>query len=514
MSEASHIATDTQTSVIKLKNSLDQLSDRIATNSDSSLILSEAMAMFSTFFNEIGNPEFAPEELITGDTPRSSVYNQNLKQIYNDISRFYQELKNLSAANIKSFNYSQVVISEIKKRAEYLSSIVLDLNILNNFTRGDVIVAGDDFTNLDNLDKSAALSSPMGELLSGGAGLALARSQSENISNQPRVEVEVIPIAPTNSTSPTPGNIGRFYEGNFYNLLGFARPEGGSFNLRYQMVPTGNKIPVSTTVAGPTSITQPGLVYGPVDPQTPPPVMEDEMVGIYLDYGATVEDRKQARKKILDNNPDTFWECEYLIKLNNPLLNVDDSIVYDANEELPDDGELGFSDPDAPTGASIDINSDELNNRAQLQDTVDLVIDLIITLPNATPINMVSINPVLFGSNAFLEVQDLSTADEVSGTFTTVDGWNQLKYPKSLTPEANEYLTDSQLSATLSPNRSNYLGQGVFPFPLRVAKKVKLRLSVSQPINQIYERTYVLLKNTLDITTTVTTTTKRGALRF
>lgn len=486
MTEISYIASDTETSIIKLKNSLDQLSARKAT-SDGSIILSEAMASFKDFFDTLSDPEFVPQELVTGDTPRSDIYNSNLKAIYNDISRFYTELTNLANSNIKSYNYSQVVISEIKKRAEALSSIVLDLNILNNFTRGDVIVAGDDFINLNNIDKSAALGAPPAELLSGGTGLGLARSTTIELTRDPRIKIDVIPLSPSNKITPTPNNFERFYEGNYYNLLGLARPEGGSFNIKYSMIPSTNN--------------------GNPDPAN--------LVGIFLDYGATDEQKQQSRAKMFDGNPDTFWECEFVYKLTNPLVsNLDEAIVLDEKVEIPLGGDPNQSEAEAPVGASIQIDSNDLNNKALAQDISDLVIDLIITLPQESPVNIVTLNPILFSKNAYITVQDISTSDSSNGTFTTVDGWNQLKYPKSLTPEANEYLTDSQLFATLAPSRSNYSGQGIFPFPLRITKKIKIRLSMPVPVSQTYERTYVLLKNTVDADITTTTTTKKGLLRF
>ena len=133
MADASQIATDSQFSIIKLKNSLRELAERSENSSDANALLSEATALFKDFFTNLSDPEFSPQLLTIGDTPKSQIYNDNLRRIYNDISRFYTELTNLANANVKSFNFSQVVINEIRKRGAGLSSIVLDLNILNNF---------------------------------------------------------------------------------------------------------------------------------------------------------------------------------------------------------------------------------------------------------------------------------------------------------------------------------------------------------------------------------------------
>ncbi|MHA2066835.1 MAG: hypothetical protein ACXABY_20890, partial [Candidatus Thorarchaeota archaeon] len=234
----------------KLRDLLDAIATRVndERSTEVSSALSEAMAAFNRFFNEIGDTEFSPQLLRDGDTARSEVYNENLKTIFNDISRFYSEIRNLAEAQLRGFNFSQVVTREIVKRADGLASIVLDLNILNNFTRGDVIVAGDDFRNLDNVDQGVAVASTQAELLAGG-GFTLARDGVNDITG-PETKIDIIPLSPastapgareglvTVNTAPTAGNIERFYEGSYYNFLGSARPEGGFFNIKYILDPT------------------------------------------------------------------------------------------------------------------------------------------------------------------------------------------------------------------------------------------------------------------------------------
>lgn len=501
MTDSSQVSTDSEFSIIKLKNSLEELSRRSEGTSDANALLSEATALFKDFFDNMADPEFSPLELKKGDTPRSKDYNDNLQRIYNDISRFYTELTNLTDANIKSFNFSQVVVAEINKRARGLSSMVLDLNILSNFTRGDVIVAGDDFINLESVDTGAALGSSPAEIIANGSGLSLARASTNNLSVDDRVKIEVLPISPTTqssegegvNTKPTPGNLRRFYEGNYYNFLGAARPEGGGFNIQYILDPSQID-PVVEEGEGSEEANKP--------------------VGYFLEYGATEEDKQRSRLAMLDNNPDTFWECEYVIRLENPLIpDVTESIVIEEEVENPGEDNR-FDDPESPTAAAIQIDVAELNNKALAKDTVDLTIDIVVTLPEDQNINFVSLNPVIFSKKAFVEVVDIATISSTEPEFQTVDNWDTIRFPKTITPEANEFLSDSQLSATLAPSRFDYSGQGIYPFPTRIANKIKIRMTMREPAAQIYEKTYALLKNTLDVTNTVTTTTKKGRLRF
>ena len=121
-----------------------------------------------------------------------------------------------------------------------------------------------------------------------------------------------------------------------------------------------------------------------------------------------------------------------------------------------------------------------------------------------------SINPVIYSKNANIEVLDISTSNSDNGTFSTVDGWDSLRFAKTITPEANEFLTDSQAAAVLAPNKTNYSGQGIFPFPTRFAKKIKIRVRSALPVAQIYERVYVLMKNVADIDLVFHKRTRRG----
>jgi hypothetical protein len=544
MTDSSQIATGSEQAIIKLKNALDQLVERNGDTNDASAILSDAMSLFKTFFDNIGNPEFTPVEFKHGDTPRSLDYNSNLKQIFNDISRFYKEIENLNTTTIKSFNYSQIVTTEIRKRAESIAGMVLDLNILNGFTRGDVIVAGDDFINFDKLDSSAGLSASKAELLSNGSGISLARIGSNNLTENPRIKVQVIPLSPGSSggtsavnTTPTPGNYNRFYEGCYYAFLGQARPEGGRFNLKsIDVIPeppppaasNPSNEPTNPPGAEPGGSTRSGNFFSKLDrlrrgntgklgkgfekligfgrkkrrpePEVPPPPPPDpqDPETYYLEFGATEEEKEIARRKMFDNNPDTFWECEYIVSLKDPLINIEESRVSNQTSDAAPD--------EAPTTTAIQIDVDNLNTTALEKDILDFSVDIIVTLPEQQSVNFVSINPVIFSKSAYVSIVDISTSKEEEGVFVTVPGWESLKFAKTITPEANEYLTDSQVAATLAPSRFNYTSQGIYPFPTTIAKKIKITLLMDKPSSQIYERTYILMRNTVEIENTVTTT--------
>lgn len=458
----------------KLENALIELSSKLS-NKDSSNIsiaINEVYNTLNDYFTLVGSAEFIPEIISENDIPSPRIYNKNLITIHNDLVRFYGDLKKLVEAYVSSYNYSQLVSKDILEQANGLASIVVDLNILNNFDRGDTIVAGDDFNTLDFVDTSIALGSDSAELIPGGGGLTLSRDSSIDLVNT-STKIEIVPIAPVSdsssvNTSPTPGNLERFYEGNFYNFLGLARPEGGQFNFKTL-----------------TSLKEDEASN-----------LKDNTETILVDIGATEEARNASRALLFDKNPDTFWECEYIYRLNNNKL-----FNFNSNE---DDSEQEV--------LSIDV--DNLNKIAKTLDrpNTDLIIDIIVTLPEARIINFVSINPVLFSSDAFPEIVDIATASSTDGTFATVDGWETIKFPKYLTAEANEFLTDSQSNAILAPSKAAYKGQGVFNFPPRESKKIKIRIKSDFPTANIYERTYALVNSNVKVTTTVTTTTTKRSI--
>lgn len=482
--------------VDKLHSSIQNLSSKLNTRDYSSIAIAinETLFNFSEFFKNIENVEFEPEIFYTNDTPRSELYNKNLLAIYNDLKRFYSDLKNLNETQVDSYNFAQILTEELVSRADELASTVLDLNILNNFDVGDIIVAGDDFKNSDYIDLSLGSASSPVDFVFGSNGITLGRTSTENVVDQ-LSKIEIVPISPLStveslsdqvSTDPTARNLERFYEGNYYNYLGLARPEGGGdFNFKFIAAPTGEQPSQDTTNSDNFDLDVELMANA----------------GAYIELGASKAKKEEVRKNMIDGNPSTFWECEYVYSVPDPLLDV----------SLPDSGDS--EDPPESQVVTIDLEEAERIAKQYDEEGRDLIVDIIITFQEEKTLNIATFNPVIFGTNAFPEILDISTASDIDGEFSTVEGWNSLRFARAITPEANEYLTQSQLNATLAPSRGAYRGQGVFPFPPRLARKIKFRVKVANPVAAPYERIYVLLKNDIEITTTVKTTVKKGLFR-
>jgi len=496
-------------SVEKLRAALQELRERTASKTSLSEILGESMAAFKKFYQELGDPEFRPNYLDTGDNPRSEVYNLNLTQLDSDISRFYKEVQTLAQAQVASFNYTSIVNSEITKRADLLASRVLDLKILSDFTRGDVLIAGDDFRTLDNVDNSSASGAPKAEKMFGTGGMALKRKDNRPLTNG-RTVVEVLPLAPAEAggevnDKPTPGNLQRLYEGNYYNFIGQARPEGGRFNIKFLMKPIDKKGKGETETKVKIDGNNTTTVTDDSDR------FSNSNAGFFVELGVDEATKRRARTRMFDNDASTFWEAEYVYHIPIPL--VADLIDKDSIESDSNDDEQHKDNLPRTASVVIDYRAAELAAKAWDFQGRDLIMDMVITLKEQANINYVVLDPILFGSAAFLEILGIHTADTDDGQFRLVDGWNATRYAKTITPEANEFLNDVQVGQLLSPSRFEYTGKGVFPFPSRSAKKIRIRIKMDNPVPAVYERYYVLMRNQLDIETTTTTTTTKGRFR-
>jgi hypothetical protein len=121
----------------------------------------------------------------------------------------------------------------------------------------------------------------------------------------------------------------------------------------------------------------------------------------------------------------------------------------------------------------------------------DLQLHIDYEFPYEKAVNFVVIDPILFGTTAFVEVVDVATLNE-NQEFETVEGFDMQSFDKTLTPEANKVVSDEIVKATLAPSQYSYSGLGIFAFPVRVTTKVRVTLLMRDPVPTPYERLHVL----------------------
>lgn len=159
---------------------------------------------------------------------------------------------------------------------------------------------------------------------------------------------------------------------------------------------------------------------------------------------------------------------------------------------------------------NIDISSADAAAKAFDFQGRDLMVHVDYEFPVETAVNFVTIDPVLFGTQAFTEVSDVATLDPETGVFMTVDGFESNQFDKILTPEANKVISDDLVAKTLAPSQFSYGGLGVFQFPLRLTTKLRVTLLMRDPVSNVYERLYVLMQETITKKNSTTYSKKSG----
>lgn len=315
MSDITSVLETNSADLLKVKDHLEAISASVAGNAELAKILSSATTEFNKFFLNYGKPYFSAHKFLKHDSPQSSVYNENINSLNDDLSRLYSMSNTIATLTIRSFNYAAVVAKELITNAQIAASKVLDLNIIGGFLKGKVFVAGDDFTSTKFIDTTFGLNTPQAEILKGGAAMSLTRVGSVQVSS-PDNKITVSYISPDNphvsadkiSNPPTPGNLERFYEGKFYAFMGEIEPEGGFLDMQYIVDPS-DLVPVGFTHTSAEG-QDIQVEHGTTSAEEAYTAALD--AGFYAVMPPTEESKILIRQRMLDGNADTYWQCEYV----------------------------------------------------------------------------------------------------------------------------------------------------------------------------------------------------------
>ncbi len=288
------------------------------------------------------------------------------------------------------------------------------------------------------------------------------------------------PIAPTGITGGIPrvDNTNRYYEGNFYNFMGQARPEGGQWHLE----------------DSPSKMTNEELNYTrTIDTTNAPTEQEHPQGSLLIDRGASEEEKNAVRGRMFDENSASFWEAEYVKRIpsrrwKRKLFGV----------------MAGSLDPN-----NTEVSLDELRELAIQKDTEDFEIQITVDLGRVKPVSWVSLEPINFGETAWMEVTDVATAGTESEGFRTVPGMYKNRFANVLTDEANEELQADIASQILSPDRYSFRGKGVFSFPMTAVRYVRLKIMQKVPVPALYQRLSVQMVREINTKVVVRTKKKR-----
>ena len=463
--------------------------------------VTEVSLILKKFFTRLQKPLFEFRPLVKGDFVNVDTYNDSVEDIKDDLDMVHQESAVAARMSAEVFNIGQLQGAELTRRAAEAASKVADLRLLSGQLDGQTIIAGDDFQDTTKVDAQFATQFPRAQVVGKDGVCTLKRIAADNVLLD-GAEIEVTPVGVLISSNAD--NTERFYEGDFYDFIGKARPEGGSWNLEELVDPalldslSGDRVPTYGDTGENDSVlnlggegTEQYTYHGAGGPDWTPDALRDENVNdlrqpgverqigdplrpediTVIDRGATEADKKASRQKMIDGSADSFWECEYVVNAGSAF---DNTVVFD------DDGNLTSS-----------LSTQELRNRAISRDdelSIDLEIYVTLTLPEAKPLNYLSLNPQNFGETTFLQVIEVSTASSNDDEFVPVEGLDRNRFANILTSNVNEELQEEDVAATLAPSRSSFRGQGVFNFPSRSAQKVRFKLRQSTPVPNPYQR--------------------------
>ena len=264
---------------------------------------------------------------------------------------------------------------------------------------------------------------------------------------------------------PRTDNVNRYYEGNFYNFMGQARPEGGQWHLDERPFRISDEQLNSTQTINTTN--------EPFDPTQqdgyiPGTAMRAQDL-LLFDRGASEAEKNAVRRRMFDESSASFWEAEYVKKI----------------EQTPGTEEFSL---------------DELRDLAIQTDNEDFEIQITIDLGQVKPVSWVSLQPINFGETAWMEITDVSTAGTESEGFKTIPGMYKHRFANVLTDEANEELQADVAVQVLAPDRYSFRGKGVFSFPMTFSRYVRLKIIQKVPVPALYQRLSVQMVREIDTT--------------
>lgn len=427
------------------------------------------------FLESVEKPSFDPE-FFHKDSPKSEVYNNNLKSLMDEIANLRSEVREVEDLELATFNSSLIAADSLLSEISKLSSDIIDLRLTNNMELGEVIVGGDNFFDSSKIDDALPSASTLAQLIPGGGAIGLQRELVQSIPPE-SVKIELI-----ERPRIIPG-AGREYEGLYYAPMGEQRPEGGSWHIR--------------------------LFNDSSQPDKALKINTDNSIDLeqgfkYVEVGANEDALRDERADLYDGESNTFWEIEWagaetlerdytIIKLpKNTARNVREAKQYLQALIGPFITETENDVREKIYKAKPDKKAVPIHNKGKLK------VAITVNLSKDQPINTLNLNPMRFSSMAPIRIESIQFGTTGSEQFSEVPDWDQLGTDKTLTKLSNSQLTAAQEDALGDPGKASYRGTGAFSFPTIIGDKLRIIVSVDTAYPVRYQRKHVLLKNTVD----------------
>ena len=427
----------------------------------------QMFAAFQSFYTTLGEPTIQLNLQKVGSPAISADYNATNKQIYNDINLAYQETNALGNAIVQDFNYSEAERQMLTNAISKLNADAMDYFMYTAGATSESIFAGDNFANSSKIDQSMVAAGFTQAQISTIQGVTTL-----SVTGNTDLSPNVLTVTNFNSTLPPwdpPSSTGT-YEGCFWALQNQMRPEGTGLTLEYASDGT-TLVELGTPEAG--------LVPN--------------------------------RMKMFDDNPNTFWEIEYVTSLITGYQNTQTGAqITVAQYNALFNNDAGSSATTVIGGVVVASNTNNLSSQFTPVITSgasipSLSINFTVEMMNPVNMNWLSLNPNNFGETDYLQVTSIKLSSDGSN-FTTLPGFANGSSDTTLTNLTNQELTPDLATETLSPDQYGYAGQGLWVFDPQSVSAIQF--TINQP--QGYVQPYNVLMVT--VTYTITTTTKTTAL--
>lgn len=402
--------------------------------------VAEMYESFKALFSGLRKPLLSSFEIDEKSIRDPEEYRRFLVNLEADLETIIKVSKDTTDASVATFNLAAVKGGILDVLVGKANSMSADLQLLDTELGNSVMVAGDDFTNQERIAGGSC------DLMPGGLGVSLQRTSVVNVATQDNAKVEI------NREEDD-----ELYEGRFYAPLGKADPEGGKFKWKQEHKTSSRSL----------NVPKERMWFVPGD--------------------TSEEDLQTERKKILDSNPDTYWQIE---KTSRPY----------ALRKWQEDREQ--ADLETPQS----ITAEQLAEKVASFDDSDLEVAVTVVLDEPKRASFISLVPLNFYEGNYLEILSVATAPSDDAEFEVVP--NISNNESILTPEANEDLQEDEVAAVLSDTKA-FAGQGLWVFPERVIKKVEVVLRNTIPIPTPYSVFRVTYEGDKVTTTKKTKKTKK-----
>jgi len=523
----------------RFERKLDEIQTKIQSNDivTENQLISELFQTYRDIHENLRDPEQIYLPIDEFDIREVTLFNTPFSRAHRNLRFLLEMHQRLQESQRSSFNYLSALEEVGRYSITKATNRSIDLKIVSETLEGSTVVAGDDFLDSNKIDKGKVTDDKRAELSPLGNALTLKRlSVEDSLENRDALNIEV--------KGPGGFYEGKKYgrivpadvvpEGNSFKFetvqgsYSTVQVEGTSAELQsrfealsafFESNPTQRSAAglegALTTSYGLSVARQSGSFGGlTIDEweqvagnfHTERVFSEDVAISSPNAYGdkASIDQRNddrtvtalnakvvvkkglptevlEQRMKMVDDNPDTYWQGEVVVDTSRDLNRV----RYDEKMQ----------------GPVPELDLEQLSTVIQQQyDDRDVEVDITFDLGEAKFVNFITILPVQFHASSYAEVVKLSYSME-GETFIDIPEATDGRFETQLTSDVNSELSSEEVAMSLAPNKFEYSGQGFFAFHPVQARYLRVRLREKSPIPLVYQTLRATFSRS--ITTTV-----------